>query len=107
MIAWLPSHAWWLGGTPWYRENHPFTHLIGGVVLYLAVRVLLWALGLSTFAWWGPVLCVSFLSAFREEVGNVEQPWRAPYQWKPGDIGDIVFATLGAGLAALLIGWLT
>ena len=76
-------------------------------MLYGAVRVLLWGLGVSPATWWAPVACVTFLSAFREEVGNVEQPWRAPYQWKPGDIGDIVFATLGAGLAALLVGSLT
>ena len=106
-MNWLPSRDWWLGGSPFWWENHPFTHSVGGIVLYLAVRLLLWGLGISTFAWWGPMACVTFLSAFREEVGNVEQPWRAPYQWKPGDIGDIVFATLGAGLAALLVGWLT
>ena len=104
-MTWLPDRDWWLGGRPWYRENHPFTHAVGGLLMYGAVRVLLWGLGLVGFAWWGPVLCVTFLSAFREEVGNVEQPWRAPYRWLPGDIGDIVFATLGAGLGAGIAWW--
>ena len=102
----FPDRAWGFGGTPWYTENHPFTHAVGGLVMYGATRVLLWGLGISDVAWWGPVACVTFLSAFREEVGNVEQPWRAPYHWEPGDIGDIVFATLGAGLGAGVAWWL-